>query len=44
MIIGLRTKGDGDHSPRNIAINGPDPVTEPEASAEPETEVEAVEE
>ena len=27
-------ENDGDHSPRNIAINGPDPVTEPQASAE----------
>ena len=35
---------DGDHSPGEVAFNGPDPVTEPEASAEPVKEDEAVKE
>ena len=35
-------ENDGDHSPGDTAFNGPDPVTEPEASAEPVKEDEAV--
>ena len=37
-------ENNGDHSPpRNVATNGPEPVTEPEASAGSEQELEAVE-
>ena len=42
--LSASAENDGDHSPRDIAFNGLDSVTEPEASAELETEVEAVEE
>ena len=37
-------ENDGDHSLRDIAANGPDPITEPGAYVAPESEVEAVEE
>ena len=37
-------ENDGDHSPRDIAFNGPDPITEPRAYVAPESEVEEVKE
>ena len=40
----VERENDGDHSLRDIAANGPDPIIEPGAYVAPESEVEAVEE
>ena len=42
MVNSFHSDIDGDHSPGDTAFNGPDPVIEPEASAEPVKEDEAV--